>query len=484
MPGTKYFGVDQSSLEVRGVEWDQSTDTWKHIDINGDERTWVTAHFDNHPIWGGMRRVNLDENGKVVGIQGETGFALDGSNSRVVVQVPKFYVKTEQPETNIYRWWASPIARAGFVVHPWFVQGGGQERDYAYIGAYEADLYHDGTNLTLHSRTGKQPMTGGVIFAVNFDGGSNEPDIGDTLDTAGGDAWTLIDYVVSSGTWAGGDAAGTLWIGIQGDDSPGWVDDEDITNSTQANTLAGGTGLGVNGAPSVLSFKLGDARTYAQNIGDRWQQMSIWGLAAIRLLYYIEFAHADSQSTTNGIGKGITSKVSGTGFNGELTGADNVDTNVASNGTGTGDGTDGLTPIAYRGIENLWGNTWTWIDGYNAVDAEYQVLAPDGSNDPQDDMDSGQTPLTSDTAPITTDGYQSNLLWDPGFELLFLPSAVSGSSSSYLYDYLWAHDTGEVNGLFFGGRWHSGAAAGVASLDSRCAVSVSDRTVGGRIEFV
>lgn len=476
-------GIDDRLGEslVVGVEWDQSTDTWRNIDEDGNTISPTSTMFENHPIWGRIRRVNLDTDGELLAVKGETGFALDGTNGRVMVQYPKTWVKTERPEANIYRWWYSPVARAGFEVHPWFKQGGGTERPYAYAGAYEADLYHDGTNLTLHSRTGKQPLTGEVIFAVAFDGGQNEPTIGDTLTTSGGDSWTLIDYNVASGSWAGNDAAGTLWIGLPGDDDPGWSDNEDITNSTQANTLAGGAGLGVNGAPSALSLDLGDARTYAQNNGDRWQITSIWGLAYRRILYYIRYADADSQTQ---IGEGIVDKASGTGFNGELTGADNADTEVGSSGTGTGDGTDGLTPVVFLWMENPWGNTWEWIDGYNAIDAEYQVLTKEGDTDPQDDMDSGQTPLSSTSAPITSDGYQSNILWDPGFELLMFPAAVAGANNSHLYDYFYAHDTGEVNVLLFGGAWSNGARAGVAYLPSNYASAASSRNIGARVEFV
>ena len=201
----------------------------------------------------------------------------------------------------------------------------------------------------------------------------------------------------------------------------------------------------------------------------------------IRLLYYIEYKNANSQSLTTGIGQGIVNMASGTGFNGELTGADSIDTNVADNGTGSGDGTDGLTPIAYRGIENLWGNCWEFIDGYDAIDATYDLAKRDGTS-------TFASPLvlhdSSTTAPIQTDGYQTNLLYETNLEFAFLPSAVGGSSSTYLYDYLWAHDSGETNILHFGGYWNSGASAGVGYLSSGGDASYSNRSFGARLSML
>jgi len=470
---------------VYGVEWDRNTDTWRHIDEYGNTLTLTTSDFDAHPIWGQMKRVNLDESGNVVAYQGDDNFALDGTNGRVMVQIPKCYVKTQSPSKGVYRWWFSSAPLTGFEVDPAFKQsdgGDGEERDYVYIGAYEGDLYHDGTNLTIHSRTGKQPWTGGQMFQVAFDGGQNEPAIGDEIQTASDTGFYVVDYHVTSGDWSTNDAAGYLWLRKPGDDSCDFVDDEDISNVIQSNTLAGGTGLGVNGAPSGLSLTIGDARTYAQNIGTGWQQWNIWEVALIRRLILVEYANPDVQSV---IGRGIVDKADGIGFNGELTGADSIDTNVASNGTGTGTGTDGLTPVAYRGIENLWGNVWTFVDGFNAIDSAYQVLNKEGTNSLQDDIDSGQTPLSSNAEPVTDVlGYQDDILWEPGFELLLLPASVGGSSSSYLYDYLYSHDLGEINILKFGGKWDHFTLCGCNYLHFDWINTQESKSEGTRLSYI
>jgi len=74
--------------------------------------------------------------------------------------------------------------------------------------------------------------------------------------------------------------------------------------------------------------------------------MNVWTYSAIRMLHLVEYANWDSQET---VGLGIVSKASGTGFNGEITGYNSVDTNVNEYGTGTGTGAAGSTAISVTG---------------------------------------------------------------------------------------------------------------------------------------
>lgn len=469
--------------DIIGVEWDQVNDVWRHIDINAKRLYLTTTDFDAHPIWGGMKRCNMNDAGVVQCYKGDSDFVLDGSNGKVMVEIPRCYVKTSQPDPNVslYRWWVSSKPHPGFYIHYAFRQGGDgtpHYSSYLYIAAYEAGFEYDSTNTQyeMQSQTGVQPWTGGEITEIDFDdpnGVSNEPSIGDEIRTDTDSAYYIVDYHLASGAW-GTDAAGTIWVRKPGDDACGFADDENIINNSDANSIVGQ----VNGAVSELHLDIEEARTYSQNIGSGWNITNFWEVALIRLLYYIEYADADSQTT---IGEGIVDMDSGTGFAGELTGTDNIDTNVAANGTGTGDGTTGLTPIAYRGIENLWGNVWKFIDGYDAIDAQYDLLKRDGTS-------TFASPLvlhdSSTTAPITTDDYQINLLYETNLEFAFIPSAVGGSSSTYLCDYSYAHDSGETNTLLFSGYWSYGAAAGVGCLSSYDDASASYRLVGTRLSFL
>ena len=376
----------QALDNIIGVEWNQNTDVWTRINVRG-EPIWPTLDFDTKSPWGDIVRCTLNANGteNEVSANGKgDDISLDGSTGRVMVRIPKFYVKATNPSTGIYRWWISPAAYTGFEVHPAFVQRGGTERDYIYVGAYESG-----------------------------DDGANK------LESETGDVITVSQTISTFRTWA-------------------------------ENINAGDT---------------------------RWGIMSMWPLSAVRLLYYIEYADANSQTA---IGRGVVDAAAKVN-----TGADGIDANLATNGTGTGTGTDGLTPIAYRGIENFWGNTWQFIDGYEAHDApnKYRIIKRDGSGTFRNPFQAGDYE-TSTATPITTDGYQSNIIYETLLKYLLIPNAVAGSSSTYLCDYFWAHDATEVNLLLFGGGWGDAVKAGVACLHSNDIASVVLTNVGARLEFI
>jgi len=232
--------------------------------------------------------------------------------------------------------------------------------------------------------------------------------------------------------------------------------------------------------PNTGRFTIDDAETYAGNIGDGYGCMNIWTMSAIRLLFYTEMGSLNSQSA---LGRGIVDKVDGTGFAGVLTGADSADTNIGTNGTGTGTGSNGYTPIVYRGIENIWGNVWTFCIGYNAVDSEYRITPRDGTGVLAGDLAAGEYEAST-VAPITTDGYQSDVETENLLQYLLIGSETSGSSSTYMCDYFYVHDAGETNILLSGGRWADGSGAGVGCLASRDGSSLSDRIFGARFEFI
>lgn len=472
--------------QIVGVEWNQSTDTWARIDKDGYSIALVRSNFDFFWPWASIRRVNLSDAGEINAVYGNDNYTEDGSNGRVMVQIPKFWVKSEKiiesGETK-YRWWIADHEAAGFEVHPAFNQRAvSPPAPFIYIAAYGGDFSYDSANAhyELHSREGVQPWTGGQIWAVDFDGGQNEPAIGNEVSTPNGSGWFIVDYVVTSGSWAGNDAAGKLWVRKPGDDSLGWVDNDTITNDTQSNTL--GTCEFAVGAKTALHLDIEEARTYAENIGTNWGLFNIWSLAAIQLLLMIEYGNMDSQSN---IGQGIVNKAGGTGFNGELTGADNINSQLGPNGTGSGTGTDGLTPIAYRWLENFWGNAWIFIDGYEAVDAAYRILRRDGGwTNPGPTAWGASDYEESAAAPITSDGYISDIVYEALLKYLLISAAVAGSSSTYIPDHFWAHDTAENNILLAGGPWNYGSRAGVGYLNSNHDVGYSYRSITARAEFI
>lgn len=473
--------------DIIGVEWNQGTDTWRNIDAAGNTITPTAAVFNSHPVWGGIRRCNMSTAGVVNAWRGGAGYVEDGTNGRVMVRVPRFWTKTANPSANVYQWYVSDAPLSGYALHPAFVQtnGGSVTRTGAgmFIGAYAADLHYDSTggHVELHSRTGRQPFTGTqAIWSIPFASGANEPAVGDDVSTTEANMY-VVDWKVTTGTWAGGNVVGVLYVRKPGDDANGSVNAENIVNNTRGNTLGVTTSTA-----TAMTLTLANARGYAHNIGTGWEVENIWEWSAIRLLMYIEYKGA---ALDTGIGLGIINKASGTGYDGEVNGKDSIDSRLAANGTGTGSGTNGLTPVAWRGIENPWGNVWQWIEGWNAVDGadaandvKYRLLKADGTTTLADTL------ATYDELAVThtglPDGYVSNIHFDNGFQLLFLPSAVAGGATSHLRDYLYEHNTGQNNALLAGGSWAIGAYAGPGFLNSYYSAGHSARALGARLSFL
>ena len=477
---------------IYGVEWNQATVTWRHIDDAGNTITPSESDFNNHSIWGGMRRCTLAGVGTVnhygANPRGD-GLDLTGTDGRVMVEIPKFYVKGESPSDNVYRWWISDIYQAGYQVHPAFFQRGGAEQKYIYVGAYEADFEYDGAdaaynaaNEKLHSRTGKQPYTGSndCIWSIPVDDLAFEPNIGDEVSTPTEGGFFVVDYLKTAGAWGGGGVGDTaiIWLRKPGDATCGMAGAEVLTNDTQVNVI-GNTTAG----PTSRAVTITHARTLSGNIGAGWGILSIWPLSAVQLLFYTEYAGANSQTL---VGEGIVDKASGTGFNGEVSGFDSIDTNIGVNGTGAGTGADGLTPIAYRGIENLWGNIYQFIDGYEAVDAEYRIINRDGTGTFANPIAGGdyEASLAVPLADAGNDEYITNIAYEDLLQYIFLAGAVAGSSSTYLCDYWYSHRTGQTNILRAGGWWNNAVLAGVGFRHSADVAAGAYRLVGARLEFI
>ena len=127
-----------------------------HFDYYRDQE-WAGGSgndFDTAYPWSQMKLCNLTysaEEGSGVIYQGDAGFAEDGSNGNVMVEIPKFYVKRIQDE-GTEQIWISGTEHEGYVLDPVFMDNG-EEKDHVYIGAY-AGVEEDGILL---SKAGAYP---------------------------------------------------------------------------------------------------------------------------------------------------------------------------------------------------------------------------------------------------------------------------------------------------------------------------------------
>ena len=160
--GVKWSVSDFSDLGTRIFDSIGKTATIGVGNTNG------SSSFDSIFPWAGMKRCNINTNAngaKIVTFEGETGFALDGSNGDVFVRIPKF--KTDHYTENGYEY---VVIGAGYV-HPAFIEDG-VELDEIFVGAFEAAKVSD----ALYSKAGVIPannMTGSEFLAAAKERGSN-----------------------------------------------------------------------------------------------------------------------------------------------------------------------------------------------------------------------------------------------------------------------------------------------------------------------
>ncbi|HJJ51004.1 MAG TPA: hypothetical protein O0X01_05750, partial [Methanocorpusculum sp.] len=241
-------------------------------------------------------------------------------------------------------------------------------------------------------------------------------------------------------------------------------------------------GVAYPNLPNTGRFNMSDAETYANNITGTIRSgcENIWNYSATQLLMYIEFGTTDLQTA---LGKGVVDLVSGTGFVGKNTGADDIDSRLAENGTGTGSGTDGQTPVCWRGKENSYGNCLKFNIGANFyLDGSVRLLKRDGTGTPSATLAAGSYETVAGPVGLTN-GYISATLQDEVSNLAFVPASVAGGGSAYyLCDY-WTAPTANGNILLAGGYWNYGLNAGAGCRNAYYAPSYSYRNVSARLEF-
>ncbi|MDD2402469.1 MAG: hypothetical protein PHD60_09765, partial [Clostridia bacterium] len=204
----------------------------------------------------------------------------------------------------------------------------------------------------------------------------------------------------------------------------------------------------------TISKTIDEIRPLAQarNVANgnlEWNQIDIQTYSAIQMLYLIEYADMDCQTV---IGRGVvdlalggSDKFIATGSCDSLNGA-----------SGMAAGTDGQVAVNYRGVENLWGNVWSWIDGIDIqVDRRPYIADHDFTNNME--LPEYYTYVGFDLPG--GNGFVTNFSYvENGVDWLMMPSALGGSASTYVSDH-YNFDGNRV--VMAGGDYHSKSIAGV-----------------------
>ena len=427
--------VGYTASDIYGVEVDFVNK--KFTRLAGAVNRSAGAGFDNIAPFGGRKRCNLTNDGKVVAYYGEAGFTTTGKLTQAVtiaegenagtyaagtivqtmVEQPKFYYKVVPllvehnalgSKVRKARYYVSATPKAGFKLHPAFIENG-NENEKIYLAAFEGCLWDASAG------------TGG--------------------------AYILDDAQVA-------DFANDMLCSIANAKPASGLNQ----NLTRANT-----------------------RKLAQKRGSGWEQGYVATAAASQLLMLVEYATFNVQSV---IGNGAVNKTDdGTTSMTENSGA----TVSLGNASGAVTNANGIQIVSYRGEENFWGNIWWWVDGMNEqnpstfAEGDFGTLfvADHGFAD-----DSSASPYkNTGIRPCYGGGYVSAFGWSDEFDWLFIPAEKNGNSSLPVGDYYWNGNPGwRVARL--GGKWYDGADAGAFYWYLSSAPSDRYRHIGGRLVYV
>ncbi len=223
---------------------------------------------------------------------------------------------------------------------------------------------------------------------------------------------------------------------------------------------SGGNGYSKTSASPYVSITRATSRSKAKSNGAKFHLYDFATYCAIIFLYIVEFADWNCQSK---IGQGYT--------NGNSSAISSGGTDSMTYHTGRASGTDGKTAVQYRWIENLWGNVYQWVDGFNANGTTAYACT-----DPSkyaDDTSTGYTQIGT----LPASGWIKDLtVTDDG---LLIPKTNGGSATTYIPDYVYSSSGWLV--LCVGGSWDYGTYAGLLYFFASSTSSSSDTNISARL---
>ena len=415
------------------------------------------SDFDRFSMYGNRKVCALQDDGTVSKWYGDTGYVEDGSIGQIMVRQPKFYYKvvpitiapiepddTDQTDTKGYylkkvNYYISDKPLAGFKVHPAFIDASGNEKDCYYIGAYEASLHDVSESKYLQYDSWSVTESGGV-YTIN----------------------ALNTYLA--------DAANDKLCSIAG------VKPASGEYSTQ--------------------FTRPNVNQMAKNRGMGWGAVNVKIASAEQLLQIIELGQFNVQ---NAIANGVMSYASGdhnesvftgsTSTLGNGTGAAASSSRLVSNGTYETNTNDGYKSIRYRGVENFWGNVWSYISGINVWGngkmGGGQAYIADDFNFAESKNSDNYKPVGF-TLPYRNGTYYKYLGYSTTHDWIFLPAGTTaGTSSVPIGDALYSSNKLNTYRIaYLGGAWYAGARAGSFYWYVAAAVGHRHRSIGGRLALV
>jgi len=234
----------------------------------------------------------------------------------------------------------------------------------------------------------------------------------------------------------------------------------------------------VSGVHPAIGATRANFRAMAANRGTAFRQLDFYLLHAIQLLYLVEYGSFNSQTKLGDGNVAVSSgypAASGTQTDSPHSAAGKSNTlgNSSTNPTiGASKTARDSAFMSYRGIENFYGNCWTFIDGFNIN--SNQAYVSNTRSTFADDTSTGYSSIGS--AMVASDGWVTDM---QSIQFGFLPSAVGGSSSTYVGDYY--YQASGWRSAFFGGTADVALNAGAFFWYLAGGSGILYRSLGGRL---
>ena len=410
----KNYGIRRKIKDNTSPVWERICDNIGLVANATKDGSAVQNDFDNIYPWSDIKTYNYDTtNKKVKAYIGEPGFKFDGTNGEVLTRIPEFWYKREIKEDYEYIYIAD-YNRAGYK----------HSKEFS-IGRYGISVDADGK---AHSISGQIPAYNKTISAFR------------TLATAVGDGFCQMDtryfilqllYLVE---YADYNSQSKLGRGVSE-----WFSQKALIAENNVNRIivANSTNMYVGRNASI-------------GTSDAWNN----AVASERTITKIE-----DYSNGSVTGKAVY-------FDGA---AVNIAVNNCLWGIGQKSGqcdelgmksgtlnNDGCHSMIYRGIENVFSNMFTAIDGLNIKD--YIAYVCDDPTQYASDKFTEPYKAIGYTNLKTTSVYTSKLGYDENNSEIALPIEANGSSGTGTCDYYWCAEGNKI--AFVGGAFYNGAGDG------------------------
>ncbi len=219
-----------------------------------------------------------------------------------------------------------------------------------------------------------------------------------------------------------------------------------------------------SGKSPLASITIVQARNYAKQLGEGFSQLD-YHYFIIQLLYLVEYADYDSQTK---LGKG--------NVNNSIT--------IASGGCNElkmKSGTlynDGKHSMIYRGMEDIYGNIFQFVDGINIQNNQAYVC--DDPSQYQSDIFTGcYQQIGYKNANSIANGYIKKLEYDVNHPIISFPTEIGGSENTYISDYYWQTSGNKI--ALVGGDWDRDSRAGLWCWLMNGISSSAGASIGARL---